>query len=128
MLYGFDQPSSDVACAFFKVMYRTPTVSSTSHESRFHGSNANLDISDGGIRIVVLKALANDDYGLAGFDDCKTFPDRCYDWPSRDRPPGGRVVREMDRRPRPPLMIVRQCRQGLEHDLLRVAQVSDAYH
>ena len=74
----------------------------------------------------MLKALANDDYGLAGFDDRKTFPDRCCDWPSRDRPPRGSVVREMDRRPRSQLMIVRQCRQGLERELLRIDQVSVA--
>jgi hypothetical protein len=110
MLYGIDQPSCDIARAFVEVLYGTSLVSSTSHESGFHGRNANLDISDGGIRIVALEALANDDYGLAGFDDCKTFPDRCYDWPSRDRPPRGSVVREMDRSPRSQLMIVRQCR------------------
>jgi hypothetical protein len=59
-------------------------------------------------------------------DDGKTFPDRCYDRPSRDRPPGGSVVREMGRRPRSQLMIVRQCRQGLERELLRIDQASVA--
>jgi hypothetical protein len=34
------------------------------------------------------------------------------------------VVREMDRRPRSQLMIVRQCRQGLERELLRIDQAS----
>src|SRR5258707_10893827 len=74
----------------------------------------------------MLQAPANDDVRLAGFDGRKTFPDRCYDWPSCDRPPGGRVVREMDRRPRSQLMIVRQCRQGLERELLWIDQVSVA--
>ena len=120
MLYRIDQSGCDFACAFFQALYGTTPVSSPSHESGSHGRNGNLDISDGGIRIVALEALANDDYGLAGFDDCKTFPDRCYDWPSRDRPPRGSVVREMDRSPRSQLMIVRQCRQSLVRELLRI--------
>jgi len=34
------------------------------------------------------------------------------------------VVREMDRRPRTQLMVVRQCRQGLKREFLRIDQVS----
>src|SRR5216684_8371279 len=126
MPYGFDQPSCDIARAFFKVLYRAPPVSSASHESGIYGRNADLDKSDAGIGIVVLRSRTHDDDGLAGFDDRKTFPDRCYDWPSCDRPTRGSVVREMDRRPRSQLMIVRQCRQGLERELLRIDQVSVA--
>ena len=46
-----------------------------------HGRNANLDISDAGVRIVVLRPPAKDDHCLAGFDDRKTFPDSSYDRP-----------------------------------------------
>src|SRR5216683_6196709 len=124
MPYGFDQPSCDIARAFFKVLYRAPPVSSASHESGTYRRNADLDKSDAGIGIVVLRPRAHDDDGLAGFDDRKTLPDRCYDWPTRDRPSRGGVVREMNRCPRPQLMIVGQCRQGLERELLRIDQVS----
>jgi hypothetical protein len=58
------------------------------------GRNADLDESDAGIGIVVLRSRTHDDDGLAGFDDRKTFPDRCYDWPSRDRPSRRGVVRD----------------------------------
>ena len=124
MLYGIDQSSYDIARAFFKVLYHTPTISSTSHESGPYRRNADLDKSDAGVRIVVLRPRTHDDDGLAGFDHRKTFPDRCYDWPSRDRPSRRGVVREMDRCPRPQLMIVGQCRQGLERELLRIDEVS----
>jgi hypothetical protein len=100
-LYGFDQPGCDVARAFFKVLYHTPTISPASHESGTYGRNADLDKSDAGIGIVVLGSRTHDDDGFAGFDDRKTFPDRCYDWPSRDWPSRRGVVREMDRCPRP---------------------------
>lgn len=70
----------------------------------------------------MLRSRTYDDDGLAGFDDRKTFPDRCYDWPARDRPSRRGVVRKMDRRPRPQLMIVGQCRQGLEREFLRIDQ------
>ena len=86
MLCGIDQPSRDIARAFFKFLYHTPPVSSASHQSGTYGRNADLDKSDAGIGIVVLRSPTHDDDGLAGFDDRKAFPDRCYDWPSRDRP------------------------------------------
>ena len=86
MLCGIDQPSRDIARAFFKFLYHTPPVSSASHQSGTYGRNADLDKSDAGIGIVVLRSRTHDDDGLAGFDDRKAFPDRCYDWPSRDRP------------------------------------------
>src|SRR5216683_3766093 len=70
------------------------------------------------------RSRTHDDDRLAGFDDRKTFSDRCYDWPSRDRPSRRGVVREMDRCPRPQLMIVGQCRQGLEREFLWIDQVS----
>jgi hypothetical protein len=124
MIYGIDQPSRDVACALFKVLYHAPTIRSASHESGTYGRNADLDESDAGIGIVVLRSRTHDDDGLAGFDHRKTFPDRCYDWPSRDRPSRRGVVREMDRCPRPQLMIVGQCRQGLEREFLWIDQVS----
>src|ERR1700676_2649053 len=124
MLYGIDQPGCDIARAFFEVLYHTPTISSASHKSGTYGRNADLDKSDAGVGIVVLRSCTHDDDGLAGFDDRKTFSDRCYDWPSRDRPSRRGVVREMDRCPCPQLMIVGQCRQGLERKLLRIDQVS----
>src|ERR1700720_2579315 len=120
MLYGIDQPGCDIARAFFEVLYYTPTISSASHESGTYGRNADLDKPDAGVGIVVLRSRTHDDDGLAGFDHRKTFPDRCYDWPSRDRPSRRGVVGEMDRRPSPQLMIVGQCRQRLTRDLLRV--------
>jgi hypothetical protein len=101
MLYRIDQSGCDFACAFFQALYGTTPVSSPSHESGSHGRNGNLDISDGGVRIVALHPLANGENGLAGLDDRKTFPDCCYHRPSRDRPPGWGMVREMDRCPRP---------------------------
>ena len=101
MLYRIDQPSRDFACAFFQALYGTPPVSSTSHESGSHGRNSNLDVPDGGVRILALHALANGENGLAGLDDRKAFSDCCYHWPSRDRPPRWGVIREMDRCPRP---------------------------
>src|ERR1700694_2196697 len=113
MLYGFDQPSRDIACAFFKVLYHAPTIRSASHESGPYRRNADLDKSDAGVGIVVLRPRTHDDDGFAGFDHRKTFRDRCYDWPSRDRPSRRGVVGEMDRRPRPQLMIVGQCRTRL---------------
>src|SRR5882762_6121015 len=122
MPYGFDQPSCDIARAFFKVPYRAPPVSSASHQSGTYGRNADIDKSDAGVGIVVLRSRTHDDDGLAGFDDRKTFPDRGYDWPSRDRPSRRGVVGEMDRRPRPQLMIVGQCRQRLTRELLRIDQ------
>src|SRR5216684_7663886 len=124
MPYGFDQPSCDIARAFFKVLYRAPPVSSASHESGIYGRNADLDKSNAGIGIVVLRSRTHDNDGLAGFHHRKTFPDRCYDWPSRDRPSLRSVVTERDRCPRPQLMIVGQCRQGLEGELLWIYQVS----
>src|SRR5882757_8968271 len=124
MLYGIDQPSCDIARAFLEILHHTPTISSASHESGTYRRNADLDKSDAGIGIVVLRPRAHDDDGLAGFDDRKTLPDRCYDWPSRDRPSRRGVVREMDRCPRPQLMIVGQCRQGLEREFLWIDQVS----
>src|SRR5258706_1043074 len=124
MLYGIDQPGCDIACAFFEVLYHTPTISSASHESGTYRRNADLDKSDAGVGIVVLRSGTHDDDGLAGFDHRKTFPDRCYDWPTRDRPSRRGVVRKMDRRPRSQLMIVGQCRQGLERELLWIDQVS----
>jgi hypothetical protein len=73
---NIDQPSCDVARAFFEVIYGTPPIGSTSHVSGFHAGNANLDISgQPSTYVTVLKALANDDDGLSGFDDGKTFPD-----------------------------------------------------
>ena len=122
MLYGIDQSSYDIACAFFEVLYHTPTICSASHESGTYGRNADLDKSDAGVGIIVLRSRTHDDDGLAGFDHRKTFPDRCYDWPLRDRPSRRGVVREMDRCPRPQLMIVGQCRQGLEREFLRIDQ------
>src|SRR3984893_13346499 len=122
MIYGIDQPSRDVACALFKVLYHAPTIRCSPGESGTYRRNADLDKSDAGVGIVMLRSRTHDDDGLAGFDDRKTFPDRCYDWPSRDRPSRGGVVRKMDRRPRPQLMIVGQCRQGLEREFLRIDQ------
>jgi hypothetical protein len=124
MLHGIDQPGCDIACAFFEVLYHTPTIGSASHQSGPYGRNIDLDKSDAGVGIVVLRARAHDDDGLAGFDNRKTFPDRRYDWPSRDWPSRRGVVREMDRCPRPQLMIVGQCRQGLEREFLRIDEVS----
>ena len=72
----------------------------------------------------MLRPRAKDDHGLAGFHDRKTFPDSSYDRPFSNRPSRGGVVREMGRRPRPQLMIVGQCRQGLERQLLRIDQAS----
>ena len=96
MLGGVDQPSYDIACTFFEVLYHTPTIGPASHESGTDGRNADLDKSDAGVGIIVLGSRTHDNDGLAGFDDRKTFPDRCYDWPSRDRLPRGSVVREME--------------------------------
>ena len=123
-LYRIDQPGCDIARAFLEVQYYTPTIGSASHESGTYGGNADLDKSDAGVGIVVLRSRTHDDDGLAGFDHRKTFPDRCYDRPSRDRPSRRGVVRKMNRRPRPQLMIVGQCRQGLEREFLRIDQVS----
>jgi hypothetical protein len=81
MPYGFDQPSCDIARAFFKVLYRTPPISSASHESGTYRRNANLDKFDAGVGIVVLRSRTHDDDGLAGFDNRKTLSDRCYDGP-----------------------------------------------
>ena len=86
MLCGFDQPGRDIARAFFEVLYHAPTIGSASHESGTDVRNADLDKSDAGIGIVEFRSRANDDDGLAGFDDGKRFPDRCYDWASHDRP------------------------------------------
>src|SRR6267378_3909642 len=124
MLYGIDQSSYDIACAFFEVLYHTPTIRSAPDERGCHGRNADLDKSNAWVGIVVLRSRTHDHDGLAGFDDRQTFPDRCYDWPSRDRPSRRGVVREMDRCPRPQLMIVGQCRQGLEREFLWIDQVS----
>ena len=77
MLYGIDQSSYDIACAFFEVLYHTPTICSASHESGTYGGNADLDKSDAGVGIIVLRSRTHDDDGLAGFDHRKTFPDRC---------------------------------------------------
>jgi hypothetical protein len=81
MLHGFDQPSRDVTCALFKILYHAPTIRSASHESSTYRRNADLDKSDAGVGIVVLRPRTHDDDGLAGFDHRKTFPDRRYDWP-----------------------------------------------
>ena len=124
MLYGIDQPGCDITRAFLEVLYHAPTISSASHERGTYRRNADLDKSDAGVGIVVLRSRTHDDDGLAGFDHRKTFPDRCYDWPSRDRPSRRGVVREMDRRPRPQLMIVGQCRHGLEREFLRIDDAS----
>jgi hypothetical protein len=101
MLYGIDQPSYDIACAFFEVLYHPPTIGSASHESGTDGRNADFDKSDAGVGIIVLRSRPHDDDGLTGFDDRKTFPDRGYDGPSRDRPARRSMVGEMDRCPRP---------------------------
>src|SRR5882724_2601629 len=101
MLYGFDQPGRDIACAFFEVLYHTPTVSSAPHEGRTDRRDANLDKSDAGVGIIELRSRSHDDDGLAGFDGRKRFADRCDDWPSRDRPSRRCVIRKMDRRPGP---------------------------
>src|ERR1700688_1382395 len=106
MLCGFEQTGCNIPRAFFEVLYHAPTIGSASHEGGTDGSNADLDKSDAGVGIVELRSRSHDDDGLAGFDDRKRFPDRCYDWPSRDRPSRRRVIREMDRCPRPQLMIV----------------------
>jgi hypothetical protein len=68
MLYGIDQPSCDIARAFFEVLYYTPTISSASHESGTYRRNADLEKSDAGIGTVVLRSRTLDDDGLAGFD------------------------------------------------------------
>jgi hypothetical protein len=124
MLYGIDQPGRDIARAFLEVLYHTPAIGSASHESGADGRNADLDKSDAGVGIVELRSRPHDDDGLARFDDCKRFSDRCYDWPSRDRPSRRSVVWEMDRCPGPQIVIVGQCRQGLERELLRIDPVS----
>src|SRR3977135_1868464 len=104
MLYGIDQSSYDIACAFFEVLYHTPTICSASHESGTYGRNAELDKSDAGVGIIVLRSRTHDDDGLAGFDHRKTFPDRCYDWPSRNRPSRRGVVGERERARHPHFM------------------------
>jgi hypothetical protein len=124
MLYGIDQPGCNISRALFKILYRTPPICSASHESGAHGRNADLDKSDARVGIVVFHSRTHDNDGLTGLNDRKTFRDGCYDRPSRDRPSGRGVVREMDRRPSSQLMIVGQCRQGLERELLRIDQVS----
>ena len=101
MLYGIDQPGCDIARAFLEVQYHAPTIGSPPHESGADGSNADLDKSDAGVGIVVLRSRTHDDHSLAGFDNRKTFADRCYDWPPRDRPSRRSVIREMDRCPGP---------------------------
>jgi hypothetical protein len=72
----------------------------------------------------MLRPPAKDDHCLAGFHDRKTFPDSSYDRPFGNRPSRGCVVREMGRRPRPQLVIVGQCRQSLDRQLLRIDQAS----
>jgi hypothetical protein len=124
MLCGIDQPGCDIARAFLEVQYYTPTIGSAPHESGTDGSNADLDKSDAGVGIIELRSRSHDDDGLAGFDGCKRFPDRCDDWPSRDRPSRRRVIREMHRCPGAQMMIVGQCRYGLERKLLRIDPVS----
>src|ERR1700730_1727196 len=124
MLYVIDQPRREVARAFFEVLYHTPPCRSTPDERGCHGRNADLDKSDAGVGIVVLRSRTHDDDSLAGFDNRKTFADRWYDWPSRDRLSRRGVVRKMDRCPCPQLMIVGQCRQSLECEFLRIDQVS----
>src|SRR5882757_11186091 len=101
MLYGIDQPGRDIARASFEVLYHAPTIGSASHESGTDGRNADLDKSDAGVRIIELRSRSHDDDGLARLDDRKRFSDRCYDWPSRDRPSRRSVIREMDRCPGP---------------------------
>jgi hypothetical protein len=49
----------------------------------------------------MLRARAEDDYGLAGLHNGKTLPDGLDDRPLADRPSGRCVVGEMERCPRP---------------------------
>jgi hypothetical protein len=120
---GIMESGRDIAGAFLEVQNHAPPICPASHEGRCYRRNANLDKSDAGVRIVVLRAPAKDNDGLARFDHRETFPDRCHDRTSRDRPSRGRMVREMGRGPCPQLMIVRQSRQGFERKLLRIYPV-----
>ena len=123
MLYGFGQPGCDIARAFFEVLNHTPTVGSASHECGCHGRNADLDESDSGVRIILFRSRPHDDDSLAGFDNRKRFPDRCYDRASPDRLPRRGVVGKMDGCPSPQMMIVGQCRQDFERELLGIDPV-----
>src|ERR1700756_483033 len=124
MLYSFDQPGRDIARTFFEIQYHAPAIGSAPDESGTDGRNADVDKSDAGVGIIELCSRSHDDDGLAGFDGRKRFSDRCDDWPSRDRPSRRRVIRKMDRRPGPQMMIVGQCRYGLEREFLRIDPVS----
>jgi hypothetical protein len=63
MLYGIDQTSCEVACAIVQVLYRSPPIRSASHERMPTGRNADLDESDAGIGIAVLRSRTHDDDG-----------------------------------------------------------------
>jgi hypothetical protein len=65
VLRGIIESDCDFAGTILEVQYHTPQIRTESPEGRSHGRNVNLDMSDSRIRIVALKALANDDDGLA---------------------------------------------------------------
>ena len=93
-------------------------IGSPSHEGGPHRRNVNLDVFDAGVRVVTLRAPAEDDHRFAGLHYGKTLPDSGDDRPFADRPSGRGVIGEMDRGPRPQLMIVGQCRENLERKFL----------
>src|ERR1700722_20574625 len=115
---NIDQSSRDIARAFLEVQYRASPIGSPSHESGCHRRNVNLDVFDAGVRVVMLRARAEDHPRLAGLHDGETLPDSRDDRPLADRPSGGGGVREMERGPRPPLTLAGECRQCLEPELM----------
>ena len=98
---NIDQSSRDIARAFLEVQYRASPIGSPSHESGCHRRNVNLDVFDAGVRVVMLRARAEDDHRFAGLHYGKTLPDSGDDRPLADRPSGRGVIGEMDRGPSP---------------------------
>ena len=95
-----------IAAAFLEIQYRAPPVRSASYEGGSDGGNIELDIFDAGVRVVMFRTSIEDAHCLAGFNYRKTLADSSYNRPFGNRPSGGGEVGEMDRRPRPQLIIV----------------------
>src|SRR6202030_2263215 len=99
--------------------HATP-IGAAPHKSGRHGRKVYVNVSDSWVRKVSLRASRKNDDGLAGLDHGKAFANGRDHGPSRDRKTRRRMVRKMDRRPRPNLMVVGQCRESLVRQFLRI--------
>ena len=121
-LFCRERIRGDIARTSLKIRHHAPPVGAPSYKSGTDGGKVNVNVSDPRVRIIALRPLSKDDYGFARLDHGKTFANGGDHRPSGDRDTRRGMVGKMNRRPRPQLMVVGQCRKSFERKLLRIDQ------